>query len=144
MDEKSSKNADADFSPSNKKSEAATVTREQFDEVCRQARTQYHDFEEKVKSVELKLTGKVSSDYDLDQSTLYDNFINDETQGLDEIYEIIRKAHFRLVIKRKKYVAERKEQIRREERKGRRVSGIGISKLESNRTGSEDDDWLNY
>ena len=143
MDEKSSKNADADFSPSNKKSEAATVTREQFDEVCRQARTQYHDFEEKVKSVELKLTGKVSSDYDLDQSTLYDNFINDETQGLDEIYEIIRKAHFRLVIKRKKYVAERKEQIRKEERKGRRVSGIGISKLESNRTGS-DEDWLNY
>ena len=120
------------------------MTREQFDEVCQQARTQYHDFEEKVKSVELKLTGKVSSDYDLDQSTLYDNFINDETQGLDEIYEIIRKAHFRLVIKRKKYVAERKEQIRGEERKGRRVSGIGVSKLESNRTGSEDEDWLNY
>ena len=88
----------------------------------------------------------MSSDYDLDQSTLYDNFINDETQGLDEIYEIIRKAHFRLIIKRKKYVAEKKEQIRGEERKDRRASKIGISKLQSNRTGSagSEDDWLNY
>ena len=143
---KRSKNIDADSRSSKLKSDSATVTRSQFDEVCQQARTQYHDFEEKIKAVELKLTGKVSSDYDLDQSTLYDNFINDETQGLDEIYEIIRKAHFRLIIKRKKYVAEKKEQLRGEERKDRRASKIGISKLQSNRTGSagSEDDWLNY
>ena len=58
----------------------------------------------------------MSSDYDLNKNTLYDNFTNDKTLGLDEIYDFVRKAHFRLIIKRKKYVAERKEQIRKEER----------------------------
>ena len=73
------------------------MTREQFDDVCQRALAQNHDFEEKIKKLEKKITGKVSSDFDLnlDQSKLYDNFINDETQGLDEMYDYVRKAHLK-------------------------------------------------
>ena len=73
------------------------MTREQFDDVCQRALAQNRDFEEKIKKLEFKITGKVSSKFDLnlDQSTLYDNFINDETQGLDEMYDYVRKAHLK-------------------------------------------------
>ena len=63
------------------KGPAEPLTRKQFDKMCKKARVKYQDFEDKVKQLELKITGCVHSEYDLDQSTLYNNFINDETQG---------------------------------------------------------------
>ena len=43
----------------------------------------------------------MSADYDLDQSTLYDNLINYEIQSQEEIADFVKKAHLKLIVKRK-------------------------------------------
>ena len=110
--------------------------------MCKKARVKYQDFEDKVKQLELKITGKVSSAYDLDQSILYNNFINDETQDQDEVYDYVRKAHLKLIVERKQFVTESKEKVRGEERKSKGMSEIwpvGASRLQSSRASNQDD-----
>ena len=81
----------------------------------------------------------MSTDYDLDQNALYDNFINDESLGPDKMYDYVRNALLKLIIQRKQYVAESKERIR-EERKSKKMSEIrpvGVSKLFSSKASNQ-------
>ena len=50
------------------------INRQQFTDFCDEARVKYADFEQKIKKVEQKVTGSISTKFDLDEEVLYAKF----------------------------------------------------------------------
>ena len=88
------------------------VNRKEFDEHCEQAKAKYKDFEEKIKKVEQKVLGSISTTYDLNKDSMFEKFINENLDS-GQMYDYIRAEYLNLIIARKQFVKEGKESLKK-------------------------------
>ena len=89
------------------------MNEDEFFKKCDEAKEKYADFESKIKKVEQKVLGCISTEYDLNKEAMYTKFCN-ENHPPSPMFEYIRAEYLNLIIARKAYVKEGKERLKAE------------------------------
>ena len=113
------------------------VDMEQFLKLCEEARAKYSSFEENIKKAEQKITGSVTTMFDLEANASYAKFV---AQKLDvsTMNEFIRAEFLNCIVQRKKYVKKAKE-----DRKSIFLGDETIGLIEEETPGNENSNIMN-